>query len=79
MSKAPTKAVERLHLARVIFWWGIQAPLVVVLFFFDRSLWMQLSVLYLVLVSLYANGATDLSTYTARRAERRSVENPPSH
>jgi hypothetical protein len=71
------RRLERLHLVRVFFWWGTQIPLVTVAFFFARSFWLQISVLYLVYVSLYANGATDLGAWQGARAERRSIENPP--
>ena len=48
--------------------WLVNAVAVVVVFTFAPGLWRQVSVLYLVLVSLYANAATDFGAMSAAEA-----------
>jgi hypothetical protein len=61
--------VERLHLARALMW----VPVTGAVFYFG---W-QTSVVVVLLYSAYANLAGDLGVWQGRRAERRSLENPP--
>ena len=48
--------------------WLINAVAVVAVFTFAPSVWMRASVLYLVLVSLYANWCTDFGALSAAEA-----------
>ena len=48
--------------------WVVNAVVMVAVFTFAPSVWMRVSVLYLVLVSLYANAATDFGAMSAAEA-----------
>lgn len=48
--------------------WLVNAIVVVAVFIFAPAVWKQVSVLYLVLVSLYANWATDFGAMSAAEA-----------
>ena len=66
----PRKTLERVHLARACF----HVLLVPIAF----KLGWQTSIALLFLQSSYANWASDVGSWQAARAERRSLENPPS-
>lgn len=70
------KGGEQFAAARCIFWM-VNMPLAIGLYALQRPLWLQISVLYLVIVSIYANIESAYGSYSAKRAERRSIENPP--
>lgn len=67
---------ERFALGRCVFW-AVNLPLAVLVYELSRATWVEVSVLYLVIVSIYANAESAYSSYSAKRAERRSLENPP--
>lgn len=58
--------------------WTVNMPVAILLYALDRPLWLEVSVLYLVIVSIYANAESAYASFSAKRGERRSVENPPS-
>jgi hypothetical protein len=68
---------ELFALWRCIFW-CVNMPAAIVCYLEAKPLWLQISVLYLVVVSIYANAESAYSSYSAKRAERRSIENPPA-
>lgn len=45
--------------------WAIQLPIVVYLYWFHRSVWTEMAILYLALVSIYANFATHIAGWRA--------------
>lgn len=57
----------KVHLHAVQFWL-LSMCLVVGIFFGDQAFWLKVSVLYLVLISLYANLATDYGSMSASMA-----------
>jgi hypothetical protein len=68
---------ELFALWRCVFWL-VNMPTAIGLYAFDKPIWLQVSVLYLVIVSIYANIESAYSSLSAKRAERRSLENPPA-
>lgn len=66
-----TKRGERFAMVRCVFW-IVNMPVA----------WALLpgspAVKYLIEVSLYANAESAYASYSAKRGERRSVENPPA-
>lgn len=64
-----TKTVEYLHLARAVMW----VPLTAAVFIVGWENVVAITLLY----SAYANFESGMATYQGRRAERRSLENPP--
>lgn len=58
--------------------WTINMPVAILLYALDKPLWLEVSVLYLVIVSIYANAESAYASLSAKRGERRSLENPPS-
>jgi hypothetical protein len=68
---------EVFALWRCIFW-ALNMPAAVYCYLAQKPLWLEVSVLYLVVVSIYANAESAYSSYSAKRAERRSMENPPA-
>lgn len=64
----PSKKLENFHLARSFTW--IALVPVVLLTSLKEAVW------FVILLSLYANFAGDISAWQAARAERRSLENP---
>jgi hypothetical protein len=54
--------------------WGVHLPVVVLLFTFARPVWELISILYLALVSIYANMMGHWSTWQAARVEVRQEE-----
>lgn len=57
----------RVHRAAMRFWL-VNAAVVVTVFFAAPGVWAKVSVLYLVLVSLYANWSTDFGAMSAAEA-----------
>lgn len=53
-----------------MYWWTLNFALVLILFVFGNGVWQRISVLYLVLVSLYANWATDYGAMSAALAAK---------
>lgn len=64
----PSSKLERFHLARSVIW--ILFVPVVLLTDLKTAVW------FVILLSLYANFAGDISAWQAARAERRSLEHP---
>lgn len=62
----PSQKLERFHLARSAVW-VVLVP-VVLLTALKDAVW------FVILLSLYANFAGDVSAWQAARAERRSIE-----
>lgn len=62
-----------LRLKRLHFWltvqWAIHLPVVIFLFIVYPKAWETISILYLALVSIYANMATHWGAYQGSRAE----------
>jgi hypothetical protein len=63
-----SQALRKGAFIRMMFWLA-NAVVVVVIFAFAQPVWKSVSVLYLVLVSLYANFATDFTNWQAARVE----------
>lgn len=57
-----------IHFALTIQW-GLHLPAVILLYIFANPLWQKISILYLALVSIYANMATHWGAYQSSRAE----------
>lgn len=67
---------EGIHLRWAWFWFA-NIPFVVGSYFFlDRELWETIMLVYLAVVSIWANAATHLSRAGAARAEKASMEHP---
>ncbi len=67
------KFLKHTHLGLTGFWF-LNAIAVVIVFVYAPDLWKQLSVLYLVIVSIYANMATHWGAWQGSRAEVRVEE-----
>lgn len=63
-----------LHI-RMSYFWLFNMAVVVLVFFFAPGIWAQASILYLVLVSLYANFATDYGAVSASEASEHTDSN----
>lgn len=69
MAPSPSSLqLRRFAFGRMCFW-GAQLLAVPFVFALARHWWLQISVLYLVEVSLYANMATDYTAWQAARVE----------
>jgi hypothetical protein len=71
------KRDEKKIIARILFW-AANMPVILLLYVFARSVWLEASLLYLALVSVQNNLETAYASLTGKRAERRSLENPPA-
>jgi hypothetical protein len=63
---------------RMTYFWLVNMIAATVVFFFAPGLWAQAAVFYLVLVSLYANFATDYGAVSAAEASE-SADVAASH
>lgn len=61
----------RWHLVATYFW-VVNFVVAIACFVFAQGFWQRISVLYLVLVSLYANFATDYGAVSAAEAAKQS-------
>lgn len=61
------KFQTKFHL-RMAYFWAVNLIVASLVFFFARPLWDKASVYYLVIVSLYANLATDYGAASASEA-----------
>jgi len=59
-----------------MWWWAINFIAVIMVFAFANHTWQVISVLYLVLVSLYANWATDYGAMSAALAAEQRAPLP---
>jgi hypothetical protein len=59
-----------------MWWWAINFVAVILVFAFANHAWQVISVLYLVLVSLYANWATDYGAMSAALAAQQLAPLP---
>jgi len=59
-----------------MWWWAINFIAVILVFAFANHTWQVISVLYLVLVSLYANWATDYGAMSAALAAQQQAPLP---
>lgn len=70
---AAARRAERRATVRIVFW-TINVAIVGVLYFAARSVWEEVSILYLALVSIIALIEGAYSSRAAKRAERRALE-----
>lgn len=62
------------HFHRImVYFWLINIPAVTVVFFFAPGLWAQASIFYILIVSLYANFATDYDAMSASEASAHAL------
>ena len=66
-------AQKRLHLRLAIFW-AINLPVVCAVYFFLPEVWKGASILYLAIVSIYANFVGEISSWQAAKVEVRQEE-----
>jgi hypothetical protein len=66
----------RIHNGWALFWFGNIPPVVASYFLLGRKTWEAAMLLYLAVVSIWANAATHLSNKRAAKAEAASVTNP---
>ncbi len=69
MTDEPTKHLEHFHLFRAALWVFLFGPVLYATGLYDQ-VWVVL------VLSLYANAASDFGAWQGGRAERRSLENP---
>jgi hypothetical protein len=62
----------RFHLWMVYFWL-LNIPLVTLVFFFAPAFWSKASIFYILVVSLYANFATDYDAVSASEASTHAL------
>lgn len=67
-NKTAAQLSRTIHLVLTIQW-GLHLPAVILLYIFANDLWAKISILYLALVSIYANMATHWGAYQSSRAE----------
>jgi hypothetical protein len=65
---SPSKKLEYFHVSRALAWW-VLLPILVLLDAHN-------SVFIVLCLSIYANSASDVASWQAARAERRSLEHP---
>lgn len=57
---------RKIHLTMMVFWAG-NLPIVIVTYVFFHHVWLEVSILYLALVSIYANFVGHWSGWSAER------------
>lgn len=70
---ADSRAQMKIHLWLAIFW-AVNLPVVCVVYFALPDVWKGVSILYLAIVSIYANFAGEISGWQAAKVEVRQDE-----
>jgi len=70
---ADASAQKKLHLNLAIFW-AVNLPIVVFMYFVLPDVWQAASILYLAIVSIYANFVGEISSWQAAKVEVRQEE-----
>ena len=70
---ADVNAQKKLHLRLAIFW-AINLPVVCLIYFLLPEVWKEASILYLAVVSIYANFVGEISSWQAAKVEVRQEE-----
>lgn len=68
------RRTARIHNGWALFWFGNIPPVVASYFILGRDAWEAVMLLYLAVVSIWANAATHLARAGAARAERASTD-----
>lgn len=68
-----SRAQMKTHLWLAIFW-AVNLPIVCAVYFFLPDVWKGASILYLAIVSIYANFAGEISGWQAAKVEVRQDE-----
>lgn len=70
---ADAGAQKKLHLW-LMYFWAIQLPIVCLMYFFLPDIWKGVSILYLAIVSIYANFVGHFGSWQAAKVEVRQEE-----
>jgi hypothetical protein len=73
---AAARRTARVHSGWALFWFANIPPVVASYFVLGREAWEASMLLYLAVVSIWANAATHLSNKRAAKAEEASFEHP---
>lgn len=66
-------AQKKIHLTLAIFW-AVNLPVVCAIYFLLPDVWKAASILYLAIVSIYANFVGEISSWQAAKVEVRQEE-----